>query len=101
MGKYDKMKKLVDEKIEFNNEQERLHSKHDEIDPDAVIVEKSSAVRATLTFFESFVRTAAMIVLIILAVIGLLALIYPNIREQLIIVLSQIWYELGRMIGFK
>lgn len=101
MGRYDKMKNIVDANIEFESEQERLHKKHDEVDPNAVIVEKSSAVRATLSFFESFIRTAAMVVLIILAVIGLLSLIYPNIREQLIIVLSQIWHELGRMIGMK
>lgn len=68
-------------------EQQELRTIYDIEDPATVIVEKKNAVAQILrtVFSAAFViiRIAADILLIVLAITGLMAFLYPNIRAEL------------------
>ena len=78
-------------KIHEKEEQDRLHEKHDDVPVDVRIVEKSSAVRAVLNFLMTAVRVAATIAVATLAILGLLAVIYPEPRGELFRILREIY----------
>lgn len=98
MGLYDKYIEQMEKEEAFSREQGRLHRKHDDIDPDTVIVEKSNTVKFTLTFLRSVVKTVAAAMLILLAAIGLIALIYPDVRAELVQVAIETFDEIRGMI---
>lgn len=99
MGKYDKYAKKIKEEREFKEEQDRLHKKHEGIDENKVIVETSNTYKFTLSFLRGALKTTCTIIIFILAAIGLITVIYPNVREELMVVVQAVIDEVMRMIG--
>lgn len=64
------------EELRAETEQESLREKHHIADRNVMIVEKGSVVRSVACIFGSVVRYCALILLVLLAVIGILAIIY-------------------------
>ena len=98
MNKYAKMKEVANRETEFRNEQAALREKHKDIDQNKVIVEKNMAVKHTYSFIKSICRTIVGVLFILLAAIGVITLIYPELRTELISILSTIYNEISSMI---
>lgn len=79
-------------------EQKRLHEKHHVEDQAVKIVEKDNFVKFTVRTLAGIFRYIATIVLFILATIGVVALLYPNVRTELFVVVGQLWMELQGML---
>ena len=74
---------------EHKKKQLELKVKHHIDDPDVVIVEKNNMAKFTIKTLISVLRTTANILLVLLAIIGVLALIYPETRAGLL----EIWKD--------
>lgn len=93
-------KNIVEEAKRKNQEakeQERLKEKYN-IGQDVVVVEKSNTYKFTVKMLVNLIRTILTVILLVLAVIGLISLLYPAVRNQLLIVLSDVYNELKMMI---
>lgn len=77
--------------------QEKLRKKH-HIDEDVTVVEKPMIGKFLVSAVGDVFVWTARIALILLAAIGLIALLYPEIRDVLFSVLLRIWNETMRMI---
>ncbi len=75
------LEKEKQEKEVFENEQLQLHRKHNIKDNNVVVVEKTNMTKFTVKMAIRFIKLIATISLLILAVIGLTTLIYPETRE--------------------
>lgn len=98
MGKYDIYIENLKKEESFNKEQDRLHNKHSDIDENKVIVEKSNTIKFVLSFLRASIKTIAAIILVFLAAIGIITLIYPEIRAEFIEVILNIFNEGKKMI---
>ena len=98
MGKYDIYIENLKKEESFNKEQGRLHNKHSDIDENKVIVEKSNTIKFVLSFLRASIKTIATIILVSLAAIGIITLIYPEIRAEFIEVILNIFNEGKKMI---
>lgn len=98
MGRYNKMREVLEKDKAFKKEQKRLHDKHEAVPSDKVIVEKSTAIKHILSFTRIAIKTLTGIVLIILCAIGVITLVYPNIRVDFFIVIKDMLNELKNMI---
>lgn len=100
MGKYKKsiVGNIKQEKV-FWREQELLQEKYDIEDKDVVIVEKSNIYKFTIRMIATLIRVTATIVILILAAIGLLALIYPVPRLDILILLNELRDQLFMLTG--
>lgn len=74
----------LEEKQRVQEEQEKLHKKHDVEDENIMIVEKSNMVKFSVKTVSSIIRTAATIALLVLAAIGLISILYPAPRNELL-----------------
>ena len=78
-------------------EQTTLKAKYDIVDQEIYVVEKKNPtaqiVRAFFQAVFTIVRVLVNILLIVMATIGLAALVYPNIRRELIETGVSIFYE--------
>lgn len=97
MGTYDKYRQNVLKEREFQREQTRLHEKHEEVAEDKVIIETSNTYKFTVKILIGLLKAAAAIVTVILISIGLLAIMYPEIRAELINTLNGILSEISAM----
>lgn len=68
-------------------------NKHSDIDENKVIVEKSNTIKFILSFLRASIKTIATIILVSLATIGIITLIYPEIRAEFIEVILNIFNE--------
>lgn len=85
-------KKLVqDIKQEKENaiKQESLRRQHGIQDKDIIIVEKNNIFKFTVQQMIALIKFIATILILALACIGVLSLIYPNIRNELFTVFIQ------------
>ena len=98
MGKYDIYIENLKKEESFYKEQDRLHNKHSDIDENKVIVEKSNTIKFVLSFLRASIKTIATIILVSLATIGIITLIYPEIRAEFIEVILNIFNEGKKMI---
>lgn len=73
------------EKLEYEQHQEQLKKKHNIEDENIVVVEKDDKVKFFIRLLISFIKTVSAICITILAAIGIISLIYPAIREELIV----------------
>lgn len=80
-------------------EENRIKQKHHITDENVVVVEKSITLKFIIRILVLFIKTAAWIILIILAAVGLLCLIYPETRAALFDVLSGICAGTESLIG--
>ena len=58
MGRYQKYREAVGREREFREEQKKLHRKHEEVDQDTVIVEKTNMLKFLLAYFRGIVKSA-------------------------------------------
>jgi len=101
MGKFKKEKELaraVREELEWKEEQKKLHKKHEQIAEDVVILEKPHLVKFVMKSVAGSIRICATI-LLCMAIIGLTALIYPEVRQELLQVFFEILMEGKKMVG--
>lgn len=86
-------KEVLREK-EFESTQDRLKNKYG-IDKDVIVVEKANIFKS----LGNLVIVLAKIILLFLACFGLLALIYPEPREEVLKIVSLAVEEMLRMMG--
>ena len=77
--------------------QKILHNKYD-VKKDIMIVEKNNMAKYMVNLLLSGIRLFCTIGILILAVIGLMVLVYPNIREQFLMVSREIYSNLQIML---
>lgn len=79
--------------------QEILHKRHNIEDPTIKIVEKPMVWKFLLRFTGDFVMWVCRIALVALAAVGVICLIYPACRYQLIKVLTDTWNQIRAFTG--
>lgn len=88
-----KFKKKLVEDIKKEQEEEKrqkaLREQYEIEQKDVVVVEKNNMVKFTVSTVTALVRLCATIVILCLATIGLLSLLYPNVRTELMVVLQE------------
>lgn len=89
----------VQEEKKREEEQRRLHEKHGVRDENLIIVEKNNMLKFLIRTLGRIIRYAATTAIFILAALGLLSLIYPEIRREQILVLMSILDDVRNMIG--
>lgn len=94
------LKQKVLSERSFQERQEGLKAKYD-IDPDkeVVVVEKSNTFKFTVKTVAVIFRLCATIILLILAFVGLVAIVYPAPREQLQLILQMALEQLRLNFG--
>ena len=86
-------------KKQHEAQENRIKQKHHISDENVVVVEKSNTLKFIIRILVLFLKTAAWIILIILAAVGILCLIYPETRAALFDVLSGICTGTETLIG--
>lgn len=89
----------IQEERDFAEEQEKLKERHNIKDENVVVVEKKTTIQFVVTILIATLKTAAVVCILILATLGLLAMIYPNPRLEMITVLQTILSDACSMIG--
>lgn len=85
------------EKKKKEEEQNRLQIKYN-VDPTVKVVEKTNMAMFLITTIGNIVRWIARIIIFILAGIGLISLIYPSARAELLLVFDDILLQLKQYI---
>lgn len=94
MGKFKKeFVTAVKEEQKKEAEQKKLHEKHRVEDENILVVERDNMVKFLIRNSARLIRILATVSLFILATIGLIALVYPEIRTELLLVLQKIFRE--------
>lgn len=99
MGKFKKtLVSAAKADLAQEQEQKRLRKKHHVEEEGLLIVERDNLLKFFIRCLASMVRIGATIFLFLLAAIGLVSLVYPEVREVLFRVLYQIGQELFMML---
>lgn len=99
MGKFKKtLVSAAKADLAQEQEQKRLRKKHHVEEEGLLIVERDNLLKFFIRCLSSVIRIGATIFLFLLAAIGLVALVYPEVREVLFRVLYQIGQELFMML---
>lgn len=99
MGKFKKtLVSAAKADLAQEQEQKRLRKKHHVEEEGLLIVERDNLLKFFIRCLASMVRIGATIFLFLLAAIGLVSLVYPEVREVLFRVLYQIGQELFAML---
>ena len=80
-------------------QQTRLKRKYG-LQGENVVVVESKAAKSLIKALGGIVRVTATVIILSLACVGILAILYPNIRTPLVEQLSTIWTELKNLVGF-
>lgn len=97
MSKYDKAKERVKAEQQFEKEQEKLKSKYSITEENIIVKEKSGLTKFIIKSAFSVIRIIANIAIYALAATGLISLIYPNVRAELLSTLSNVYKEILSM----
>ena len=89
--------KEAKEALKQEAEQKQLREKHGIQDNNTLIVEKNNLFKFCIRCFTKIFVTAG---IFLLASVGLMSLIYPDVREELMKVLIAIQKEITTMIQF-
>ncbi|MFV0527190.1 MAG: hypothetical protein ACK5MN_00485 [Lachnospiraceae bacterium] len=84
---------------EKRKEQERLHDKYSMQETDTIVVEKSNMAKFMIRLLLSLIRVICSTAVIILAVVGLVSLLYPQVREELLQVWQQVLADVMQFTG--
>lgn len=90
--------KEVKKQAKQKEEQERLRAKYN-IDENVRIVEKSNNFKFTVKMIGKLWHLILNIVLFILALIGAIALVYPESRQELLIIFMDLLDQLNTLLG--
>lgn len=88
---------IKEERAEEQRQRDLKKKHHIQQDKEIIVVEKSNMIKFTIKTLSAVIKIAATIVLLTLAVIGLLTIIYPAPRSELLIIINQIKEQI---IGF-
>lgn len=83
------------EKQEWQAGQQKLKEKHNIQDSNVVVVEKRHYILAALKILWAVVRVICTICIFAMATAGLISIVYPSVRSELISVLNEIWNTLS------
>lgn len=86
------------EKREQEEKQKQLKEKHHIADQNVLVVEKSNAVTFTIKTIGGIIRLVATICILLLALTGLCALLYPLPRYELQRVWQDIWHQVQTLL---
>lgn len=75
--------KKVKEDQTYREEQEALKKKHHITNKNVVVVEKSNMVKFFVKTIRGLIRTGALLAVTILAFTGMIALVYPEPRQEI------------------
>ena len=105
MEKVSKYKKgLVGEikaEKKFEKKQSELKEKYNlDVPNDIVVVEKTNAYKFTVNTLAAIIKKAATICLLILAAMGLMTLIYPDVRKAFVEVVNELINQLSAYLPF-
>ena len=89
----------VQEEKKREEEQRRLHEIHGIQDENLIVVEKNNMLKFLIRTVGRIVRFVATVAIFVLAAVGMLALIYPEVRGELFLVLGTIFEDAQNMIG--
>lgn len=78
--------------------QQKLKQKHNIENENIIVVEKSNITKNLLDTVLFLMRAAAQISLVVCAAIGIVALIYPNIRAELFLVFKEMLNQMKNFI---
>lgn len=98
-----KQKKLVaeiKEEIQFEENQKKLKEKHHIEDPNVVVIEKNNFIKFFIQTGARILRMTATIVLLFLSVIGLVTLVYPSLRSDLLLIVKDVQKQLIYLLGW-
>lgn len=96
---------IKEEKTPFNQfrqkqEQEKIKEKYDIVDTSkVVVVEKNNTVKFIINLLINIGKTILYISLIALAFIGVIALILPECRNEILFQLKSIWEQFINFTG--
>lgn len=74
----------IEEKKIFEEKQNDLKEKYNINAQDVIIVEKNNVVKFFVKVVISFIKTVATISILVLAAIGLLTVVYPEVRNPFV-----------------
>ncbi len=74
----------IEEKKIFEEKQNDLKEKYNINAQDVIIVEKNNVVKFFVKVMISFIKTVATISILVLAAIGLLTVVYPEVRNPFV-----------------
>lgn len=92
--------KEAKEVLKQEAEQKQLREKHGIQDSNTLIVEKNNLFKFCIRCFIKIVKIFVTAGIFLLASVGLMSLIYPDVREELMKVLFAIQKEITTMIQF-
>ncbi len=102
MGRY---RDILYAKLETEREEERrqeiLHRRYDIDDEDVVVVEKNHFIKFFITLFIRTVQFVALLCIFCLTAAGILALVYPEPRRELLEILEHTIWEITDLISRK
>lgn len=98
-----KQKKLVaeiKEEIQFEENQKNLKEKYHIEDPNVVVIEKNNFIKFFIQTGARILRMTATIVLLFFSVIGLVTLVYPSLRSDLLLIVKDVQKQLIYLLGW-
>ena len=100
MSKYKRsiVENIKQEQV-FQREQDALQEKYNIENKNVVIVEKSNIYKYTIRMIATLTRVLATIIILVLASIGLVALIYPAPRSDIFCLLNELQNQIFMLIG--
>lgn len=99
MSKYKKgLVEDIKREQAFDAKQLSLKEKYNITDKNIVVVEKNRFFKYFFKWLSSIFHTVSNLLLVLLAIIGVLVLIYPSTRSALFAVLRDIWNQLVQFI---
>lgn len=91
----------VKEEMKFEKRQDELRGKYNlDVPNDVIVVEKANVYKFTVSALAAMIRKAAAICILILAAIGLMTLLYPDVRNAFMKVLSELLSQLYVYLPF-
>lgn len=102
MNKYKSgvgLAKQINQERQFDQKQKSLRQKHEVKDENVIVVEKPSLAKFLLSTAIAIIKTMVLICVLILATLGMITLIYPEPRNELVRVLVVIVWDCRSMLG--
>ena len=88
----------LEEQEKQERKQQKLRDKHAIEDENVIVVEKNNMIKFSIRSIATLTRLIATGILLCLATIGLMSLVYPETRNQLIVIAKQIMNQLKILI---
>ena len=84
----------IKDQQEFEKQQNELKRKHRIEEKNVIVIEKSNMTKFLIRTIGNVVRISTTILILLLASIGLTTLLYPQTRNELLIIINQIINQL-------